>query len=72
MKVEIVSDGLKVAPPVAVSAAGMAGMPLSDIAYLLTAIYTLVMLIHFVVTKWIHPAMKYSKRRDRRQTDRDK
>jgi hypothetical protein len=65
MKVEMVSDGLKVAPPVAVSAASMAGMPLSDVAYLLTAIYTACMLIHFIATKWLIPLHRRSVRRKR-------
>ena len=45
----------KLTPPAGVVAASVAGMSLQDWVYALTAIYTLLMIAHHIVTKWWLP-----------------
>ena len=52
---EIFIEGSKAVPPVAVSVVTLFGMTLSDWAYLLTIVYTFLMIIHFVYTKTLKP-----------------
>lgn len=45
----------KLTPPAGIVAASVAGMSLQDWVYALTAVYTLLMIAHHVITKWIIP-----------------
>lgn len=45
----------KLTPPAGIVAASVAGMSLQDWVYALTAIYTLLMIAHHIITKWIVP-----------------
>lgn len=53
----------KLTPPMGVVAVSVAGMSLQDWVYALTAVYTVLMIIHHIVTKWIQPWM--GRRRER-------
>lgn len=52
---DALSDGLKVAPPVSVMAVTIAGMSLQDWVYVLTIIYTVMLITQHVWTKWLKP-----------------
>ena len=57
---ESVAAGVaKLTPPLGVVAVSVAGMSLQDWVYALTAIYTVLMIIHHVVTKWILPFVRH-------------
>lgn len=43
----------KVTPPATVTAASIAGMGLQDWVYTVTIIYTVLMIVQHVVTKWV-------------------
>lgn len=68
MNLEITTSAVKAAPPVVVTAASIAGVPVSEVAYALTAIYTLCMLVHFVATKWVIPLFRHRRKRRRRRS----
>lgn len=56
MDSDTLSDGAKLAPPVAVTVTSwLGGVSLSNLAYLVTIIYTLLMIGNFVWTKLIRP-----------------
>lgn len=59
MKVEanesLQAAAAKLTPPASIVAASVAGMSLQDWVYALTAVYTLLMIAHHIVTKWIIP-----------------
>jgi len=64
MKLELIGDAVRVAPPVAVSSASLFGWHVSEMAYALTIIYTALMLAHFLATKvWPPIAIRFRARR---------
>lgn len=52
---EAITDGLKAAPPVSVMAVTIAGMSLQDWVYVLTIIYTVLLITQHIWTKWVKP-----------------
>ncbi|MCM2311384.1 MAG: hypothetical protein NDI84_08275 [Steroidobacteraceae bacterium] len=52
---EAITDGFKVAPPVGVMAVTIAGMSLQDWVYVLTIVYTLMLIAQHAWTKWVKP-----------------
>lgn len=52
---DALSDGIKAAPPVSVMAVTIAGMSLQDWVYVLTIIYTVMLITQHVWTKWLKP-----------------
>jgi hypothetical protein len=59
---EIGIAAVKAAPPIAVSLASMAGFTISDLAYTVTIIYTLIMIGQHAWEKWIKPNVRRRKR----------
>lgn len=53
--VEAIVGGLKASPPVTVAAATMAGMGLQDWVYVLTIVYTTLLIVQHIWTKWVRP-----------------
>ena len=58
LRSELVIDAIKVSPPVAVISSHIAGINWSDVAYILTSIYTALMIGQHVWSKWIKPKLK--------------
>lgn len=57
-KNDIIADIVKASPPLTVVSSHLAGVNWSDIAYILTSIYTAIMIIQHVWSKWIKPKLK--------------
>ena len=56
MDSDTLADGAKLAPPVAVSVTSwISGVNLSNLAYFVTIVYTLLMIGNFIWTKLIRP-----------------
>lgn len=53
--IDALASGAKASPPITVAAATMAGMSLQDWVYVLTIIYTLLLIAQHIWTKWIRP-----------------
>jgi hypothetical protein len=49
---EMVTEGLKAAPPVTVTGLALGGIQLSDIVLLLTALYTVLQIFFLIRDKW--------------------
>lgn len=61
---DVAQEGIKMAPPVGVTALSVVGgLTLQEWVYVLTAIYTALMIVNFVYEKWIKPWL--TKRRKR-------
>jgi len=52
---EYVADAAKLSPPVTVVGSHLAGVNWSDVAYILTSIYTAVLIAQHLWFKWIKP-----------------
>lgn len=55
---ELITDAMKATPPVTVVASHIAGVNWSDVAYILTSVYTVIMIVQHVWSKWIKPKLK--------------
>lgn len=52
---DLTSHAIAAAPPLTVTALSICGVQLSDIAIILTIVYTAMLITHFAWTKWIRP-----------------
>jgi hypothetical protein len=55
---ELAGEAAKVTPPAVVTGLTLFGVGLQDWVYLLTAIYTLLLIVKFVWTNWLKPIVR--------------
>ncbi len=55
MNSQIAQDVAKAAPTIAVATSGAMGVDWSTVTNMLTAVYTAMLIVHHVITKWYIP-----------------